>query len=262
MAIGLVGRGYVGTAVQQLFESHTEVVSWDIRDDVELPADDLKECDVVVVAVNTPSGKDGNLDASAVEDAIASVPNKRILLKSTVPPGTTDRLARDLDREICFWPEYIGQSSYHNPFFPNDIAAVPFVILGGAADITSWCLRLLQPVLGPTKTYFRCSATEAEMIKLSENAFLATKVTFVNELKRICDAVGADWDTVREGWLLDPRIGRSHSMVFPDAPGFSGACLPKDTSGLHAAARDAGYDARFIAEVLASNDRFRDRSEK
>jgi UDPglucose 6-dehydrogenase len=256
MKIGLIGRGYVGSAVERLFAPRHDLVSWDVADESDRPDAELEACDVVVVCVGTPQGADGQLDTSSVTEVVASLSTPRFLVKSTVPPGTIDALAAS-GKEVCYWPEYVGQSSYHNPYFPSEIAEVPFVILGGEPPITRWCLELLQPLLGPTKTYYRCTAVEAEVIKLTENAFFATKVTFVNEIKRICDAVGADWDTVREGWLLDPRVERMHTLVFPDAPGFGGACLPKDVSGLVAAARDAGYGPDFLAEVLASNERFR-----
>lgn len=89
-----------------------------------------------------------------------------------------------------------------------------------------------------------------------ENAFLATKVTFVNEFYEVCRAFGADWHTVREGWLLDPRIGRSHSAVFPDARGVSGKCLVKDVNAIVKAAAGQGYEASFLIEMLKSNARF------
>ena len=255
--MGLVGRGHVGSAVERLFAPRHEVVSWDLTDGGELPLDLFRDCEFAVVAVGTPAGDDGHLDTGSVREVVAALPTARILLKSTVPPGTTDELSQATGREICYWPEYVGQSSYHNPYFPSEIADVPFVVLGGPDPTTRWALRLLQPLLGPTKTYYRCTAVEAEMVKLTENAFFAAKVTFVNEIARICAAVGADWDTVREGWLLDPRVERMHTLVFPDDPGFGGACLPKDVSGLVAAARAAGCDPELLEQVLASNDRFR-----
>lgn len=257
MKIGLIGRGHVGTATARLFQAQHQLHTWDITDADPRPDDHFADCEIVVVAVGTPAIADGRLDVTGVEDVVSGVPAKRFLVKSTVSPGTIDRLVRDTNSTVCYWPEYVGQSGYYNPYFPTEIADVPFVVLGGEKETTTWVMRLLQPLLGPTKTYYRCSAVEAEMIKLTENAFFAAKVTFVNEIKRICDAVGADWDTVREGWLLDPRVGRMHTLVFPEAPGFGGACLPKDVAGLHSAAKDAGYDAALLAEILLSNARYR-----
>jgi UDP-glucose 6-dehydrogenase len=190
-----------------------------------------------------------------VEEAVGQVPCEKILLKSTVPPGTTERFAQKFNREICFWPEYIGQSRYHNPYFASRIADVPFVVLGGEPELRQWFIDRLLPILGPTKTYFQCASREAELIKYAENAYFATKITFVNEFRRIAETLGADWHTVREGWLLDPRVEPMHTAAFADSPGFSGRCLPKDLEAIVGAAQDAGYGPTLLAEVLRSNER-------
>jgi UDPglucose 6-dehydrogenase len=134
--------------------------------------------------------------------------------------------------------------------------ANPFSIVGGLPALRRSLINDLCSVLGPEKTYFQCSAIEAEIIKYMENAYLATKVTFVNEFFEICKAFDADWHTVREGWLLDPRFERSHSAVFPDNRGFAGRCLPKDMNAIIEAVRAAGYDPQLLRSVLESNRRF------
>ena len=93
-------------------------------------------------------------------------------------------------------------------------------------------------------------------MKYMENSYLALKVTFVNEFYEICRTFGADWHAVREGWLLDPRVERSHTAVFINQRGFGGRCLPKDVNAIAAAAVAAGYTPGLLQEVLASNDRF------
>jgi UDP-glucose 6-dehydrogenase len=158
---------------------------------------------------------------------------------------------------LCYWPEYIGESRYYNPYFPSGIAEVPFVILGGVPGECRWFIDRLLPILGPTKRYFQCDATEAELIKYAENAYFATKISFVNEYRRIAEAFGADWHTVREGWLLDPRVEPMHTAAFLNEPGFSGKCLPKDLIAIVTAAADEGYHASLLREVVACNDRFR-----
>jgi UDPglucose 6-dehydrogenase len=89
-----------------------------------------------------------------------------------------------------------------------------------------------------------------------ENAYLAAKVSFVNEFRRICETFGADWHTVREGWLLDPRVEPAHTAAFARAPGFGGKCLPKDLCAIIHAATSTGYDPALLREVLRSNERF------
>jgi Predicted UDP-glucose 6-dehydrogenase len=257
MKVGLIGLGVVGRAVHDLFaDAGHEVVGWDRADGGVYPADELEQCEFCVICVDTPT-RDGQADVSAVERAVSEVRCQRLLLKSTVPPGTTDRLAAEHGREICFWPEYVGQSSYHNPYFPKRIADVPFVVLGGEPSARTWFIDRLLPILGPTKQYFQCSAREAEIVKYTENAYFAVKITFVNEMRRLAEAFGADWHTVREGWLLDPRVEPMHTAAFSRSPGFGGGCLPKDLEALVGAAAESGYEARFLREVLAANNRFR-----
>ncbi len=106
-------------------------------------------------------------------------------------------------------------------------------------------------------TFFECSAIEAEIIKYMENSFLALKVAFVNQMYDVARASEADWETVREGWLLDPRIGRAHSVVFPEDRGFGGRCLPKDLDAIRAYAQGLGVDASILDAVALANRRLR-----
>jgi UDPglucose 6-dehydrogenase len=253
MRIGLIGRGMVGGRVERLFARHAEIVAWDLQDDVAYPEHGLRDAAFVVVCVGTPGSSTGPLDVSAVDQAVGAAPNERILLKSTVPPGTIDRLVEETGKQICYWPEYTGESRYHNPYFPSEIEDVPFVVLGGLPPIRRWFIDKLLPVLGPTKRYFQCDALDAELIKCAENAFFAVKIGFVNEFRRICEGLGGDWHTVREGWLLDPRISPMHTAAFLDTPGFGGACLPKDLRGIIAAANASRVDAPLLCQVWASN---------
>ncbi len=101
---------------------------------------------------------------------------------------------------------------------------VPFVIIGGEQDARRWFIDQMLLVLGPTKTYFQCKGLETELINYAENAFFATKITFVNEYRRVCEAFGADWHSVREDWLLDPRVERMHTAAFEGNRGFAGKC--------------------------------------
>ncbi len=120
-----------------------------------------------------------------------------MLLKSTVPPGTTDLLTSVTGKQICFSPEYVGESSCHHPFWPAGVRDLPFVILGGEPPVRRQFIDMLQPVLGPAKVYSQCTAREAEIIKYMENAYLATKVSFVNEFRRICGVrAGLVWQHV------------------------------------------------------------------
>lgn len=257
MKIAIIGTGHVGGAMLGLFREHAEIVTYDTSEPGDYPKLELATCDAGIICVDTPMGEGGACDTSHVRDAVTRLPIGTVLLKSTVPPGTTEQLARATGKQICFSPEYVGESSYHELLWPGGPRDVPFVILGGEPRVRRWFIDLLQPVLGPAKTYFQCSAREAEIIKYMENAYLAAKVSFVNEFRRICEALGADWHTVREGWLLDPRIEPAHTAAFVRAPGFGGKCLPKDLNAIIRAASDAGYNPLLLQEILSSNARFR-----
>ena len=259
MKIGIIGMGHVGSTMHGLLANHAQLITYDQASDSEYPHGDLAECDFAIVCVSTPAGPSGACNVTEVHEAVKRLPVSRILIKSTVAPGTTDHLAALTGKQICFCPEYVGQSAYFNPLLA-DAAEMPFIVLGGAPETRKWFIDALLPVLGPTKRYFQCTAMEAEIVKYMENTFFATKICFVNEFWEICRTLGADWHTVREGWLLDPRVEPSHTAVFSTDRGFSGKCLPKDTSAIVAAAREAGYEPSLLIEVLTSNDRFRTRA--
>jgi nucleotide sugar dehydrogenase len=235
-----------------------EVIAWDAAAPDPYPDALLSTCCFGVVCVGTPAGDERGADVSGVIDAVGRLPAQRILIKSTVPPGTIDRIVELTGKDVCFWPEYVGESGYYNPYFASAIEEVPFVILGGRPEPRRWFVDRLQEVLGPTKRYFQCTAREAELIKYAENAYFATKVVFVGELRRICEACGVDWHTVREGWLLDPRIEAMHTAAFEHNPGFDGRCLPKDLDALIAASRAAGYSPALLEQVVESNRRLRE----
>jgi UDPglucose 6-dehydrogenase len=211
--VAIIGMGHVGTAMHRLLAPHASLVTYDAAGRRDYPALDLAACDAAIICVDTPMASDESCDISHVRDAVGRVPVNVILIKSTVPPGTTDLLAAVTGKQVCFSPEYYGEPGYHHPWWPGGPHQVPFVILGGDPRTRCVLIDVLQPVLGPTVTYFQCTAIEAETIKYMENAYLAAKVTFVNEFRRICAALGADWHTVREGWLLDPRISPAHPAL-------------------------------------------------
>ncbi|MDT4938453.1 MAG: UDPglucose 6-dehydrogenase [Pseudonocardiales bacterium] len=255
MKAAIIGAGTVGSAMRSMLSGAGDVIVYDPAHHDAYPTAEIAACDFAVVCVDTPMAADGSCDISNVRSAVDQVPLDRVLIKSTVPPGTTDGLAAATGKAVCFSPEYLGETPFHP--WANDATAVPFAIVGGPPQIREWFLDRLAEVLSPETRLLGCSALDAEIIKYMENSFLATKVTFVNEFYEICRSFGADWHTVREGWLLDPRVGRSHSEVFPHNRGFAGKCLPKDVSAVVRASAEIGYVPKLLQEVLMSNERFR-----
>ncbi|MCW2751092.1 MAG: hypothetical protein JWR83_2202 [Aeromicrobium sp.] len=255
--IAIIGLGHVGKALRERLEGVCELVTYDVADGQGYPHDELATCDLGFICVGTPSSPDGSADISDVVDAVNAAPFGLIVIKSTVPPGTTDRLAAETGKTICFSPEYTGESTWVGSTWQQFEDAAAFQIVGGLPAARAGVLDVLVSLFGPSTVMFQCTAAEAEMIKYAENTYFATKVTFVNEIARLCAAIGIDWHTVREGWLLDPRVERDHTAVFPDAPGFAGRCLPKDLDALIAFAQnELGTTAGLLEAVRERNATF------
>jgi len=256
----LIGYGWVGQFVGKYF---TEALWTDehgllhkVSDNTEV-INDKEVFDLAFIGVPTPMLDNGECDISYVESVIAKWKDrvKLFIIRSTVRPGTTDKLSSKYSASIVFQPEYVGETIGHPNVEPR---RDPFIILGGWPAATTLAVQYWTTVLNANATYYQISALEAEIVKYMENSFLATKVLFVNDFARLCDRVGADFYKVREAWLADPRIGRSHSMAVKNNPGFSGKCLPKDLNAIAKWARDyASQPLELVEAVLDINAQMR-----
>lgn len=261
--IGIVGFGYVGKAMRHFFEGHYEVCIYDLNpqsgdtSSTFATKEEINRCDLGVVCVPTPALSSGKCDLSAVKQTMEWLDTPLILLKSTVPVGTTDKLRKELGKKIVFSPEYCGESSYWTPYaFHTDIKETPFFTFGGEKKDTSEMVDYFLPICGPVKQYRQTSATAAEMAKYMENSFYATKITFCYEFATLCEWLGIDFNEVRELWLLDPRINPMHTAVFhSNEYPFSGKCLPKDLASIIQLSLDSGYDPCLLREVGKSRER-------
>jgi len=249
--VGLVGAGVVGQAVQRL--CGPETVMYDLKPGFCQDREAINACDVVFVCVPTPMAPDRSCDTSIVEEVVSWIQAPLIILRSTVPPGTTDRLRRTYQKHIVFQPEYLGETVAH--VFANE-ANVPFIVLGGTDEDTSRAADVYKHFYNSMVRFYFCDATTAEVAKYMENAFYAVKVTFVNEFYDIAQSFGVDYNRLREIWLADPRVSRDHTFVYPDARGFSGKCLPKDVNAIVKACEQRGYETRLLRATLEANERF------
>jgi len=253
MRVGIVGHGVVGSALVRWLARSAEhpVVIYDKLQQVynaESLRQKINECDLVFLCVPTPTAPDGlNCDLSAVEEC-ASWITAPLCIKSTVPPGTTDRLAMVTGRPIAFSPEYIGESADH-PW--HDESLCGFCILGGPRSILDKVSQLHDRLSGGRTTLYWTSARTAELCKYMENCFLATKVAFVNQFFELANFFDVDWEELRHLWLADPRVGESHTNVTAER-GFRGRCLPKDMAAIIAASRPFG-GAALLESVQAFN---------
>ena len=232
--LGLIGNGFVGGAARQL-ECHQNIVCvYDIDPEKCMPKGTTLEtvaaCDLIFVAVPTPSRKDGTCHINIVVSVVAALKKANaaanIVIRSTVPPGTSKSLGTN------FMPEFLTEANANQDFRNN-----PLWILGCMDKNIS---PILQQLLTNAKTAGKIasdsltimSPTEAEMVKYVRNCFLSVKVAFFNELYDACQQHKCDYDAVRLAASADARIGSGHTLVpGPDGRrGFGGHCFPKDVA--------------------------------
>ena len=265
MTIGIIGQGYVGTAIKSGFEKYYELETYDkfstSKSTVNLH-DLVLLSDVIFVCVPTPMNVDGSCHIGIVEEVVSEVneisisseSNPIVVLKSTVPPGTTDRLNKKCKGiNIIFNPEFLTEAN-----FIEDFKNQTRIILGGTRKGTN-VLRQVYSKVFPTAHIIKTGSITAEMVKYMTNAYLATKVSFSNEIKQICDKLDIDYDKVVEYAILDERLGKTHLGVpGPDGDcGFGGHCLPKDINALISVAREFGIEPEVLEAVVETNDKVR-----
>ena len=229
-----------------------------LRFSTDLPAA-VAGADAVFIAVGTPSRRgDGHADLAYVHQAareIAAALNGYtvIVTKSTVPVGTSREVARivrearpDADFDVASNPEFLREGSAIGDFMRPDR-----VVIGTDSERAREVMRQIYRPLYLIETPIIFTEPEtAELIKYAANAFLATKITFINEIADLCEKVGADVHDVARGIGLDGRIGR---LFLHPGPGYGGSCFPKDTLALVRTAEQAGAPTRIVEAVVEVN---------
>jgi UDPglucose 6-dehydrogenase len=215
---------------------------------------------VVFIAVGTPSGDDGSADLSFVREVAHSIGRhmssyRVVVTKSTVPMGTGAMIRSVIEKNqkkripfsVASNPEFLREGAAIEDFMrPNRI-----IIGTNEPQATSILKELYNPLYLIETPFLVTSVESAEMIKYASNAFLATKISFINEIANLCEAVGADVHDVARGMGLDNRIGRKYLHA---GPGFGGSCFPKDTRAILGVAREAGVPSRIVEAVIAVNE--------
>jgi len=249
--VAIIGVGVVGGAHSKLFP---DAVLYDKAQDesslVGKYRQEVNSCDVAFVCVPTNLNENGELDTSIVEKAVGWLETPLIIIRSTLPVGTTDKLKEKYKKRIVFQPEYIGETPAH-PL--TSLKQRQWLILGGEKGDCELAVQLYHEVYNSQVRIHITDAKTAELAKLMENAWIGTKVVFCNKMFDIARANGIYWNELRELWLADPRISRYYTFVFRDNRGFSGKCLPKDISSL------ANLDkSGFFKDLLKHNDKLRE----
>jgi len=212
----------------------------------------VEDCEFCYLCVPTPQGPDGAADLSFIRQAATAIapvlpPESVVVNKSTVPVGSTrvveQALARD-DVKVASNPEFLREGSAVHDFLHPDRIVIGCEDQATAGRVAALFEGIQAPVIVT-------DPASAETIKYASNAFLATKVSFVNAIANVCEAVGADVREVVLGMGYDRRIG--FEFLKP-GPGWGGSCFPKDTRALIRIAEDAGYDFDLLKGVVAVND--------
>ncbi len=225
----------------------------------DLPAA-IRDSLAVFIAVGTPQGNDGRADLSFVKEVAGEVARnlnsyKVVVTKSTVPAGT-GRMIREIIEanrveehpfSVASNPEFLREGSAIEDFLRPDR-----VVIGTEDEMSAAILRdLYRPLYLIETPIVVTSVVTAEMIKYASNAFLATKISYINEMADLCERVGADVHAVAKGMGLDRRIGPK--FLHP-GPGYGGSCFPKDTRAIVEVAREQGMDLRIVRSVIDVNE--------
>jgi UDPglucose 6-dehydrogenase len=213
----------------------------------------LEHCRLLFVAVGTPPTYSGDADLSAVHSVVESMPpsdRHALVMKSTVPVGTGEAIKRRFAEtgkdgfRYVSCPEFLKEGSAVHDFLHPDR-----VVVGDDGD---WAGDAVADLYAPLEApLVRTDIASAEMIKMASNAFLATKISFINEIANVCEETGADVIEVARGMGLDERIGSSFLKA---GVGYGGSCFPKDVSALKQLAGNSGYHFQLLTSVIEVNE--------
>ena len=258
--IGIIGQGFVGNAIYQKFKNYFDVHTYDLD---ESKSNDTKENVIhqqyLFLCLPTPMNTDGSCNVDIIERELENIDLiadnhevvKTVVIKSTISPGTTEKWNKKYEAlNIVFNPEFLTEANAVEDFNNQNR-----IILGGPRPATTELRRLYSKVF-PKAHVIKTDSTHAEMVKYLTNSFLATKVSFANEIYQVCEKLNIDYDKVVEYATLDDRLGKSHwNVPGPDGDfGFGGHCLPKDLSALIYLAMNLDTETNVLNAVEETND--------
>tara|TARA_Y100000816_G_scaffold145811_1_gene103471 strand:+ start:411 stop:1241 length:831 start_codon:yes stop_codon:yes gene_type:complete len=258
--IGIIGQGFVGNAIYQKFKNYFDVHTYDLD---ESKSNDTKENVIhqqyLFLCLPTPMNTDGSCNVDIIERELENIDLiadnhevvKTVVIKSTISPGTTEKWNKKYEAlNIVFNPEFLTEANAVEDFNNQNR-----IILGGPRPATTELRRLYSKVF-PKAHIIKTDSTHAEMVKYLTNSFLATKVSFANEIYQVCEKLNIDYDKVVEYATLDDRLGKSHwNVPGPDGDfGFGGHCLPKDLSALIYLAMNLDTETNVLNAVEETND--------
>tara|TARA_B100000214_G_scaffold374165_2_gene356184 strand:- start:14 stop:880 length:867 start_codon:yes stop_codon:yes gene_type:complete len=264
--IGIVGQGFVGGALREGMSHAFTVETYDKflseKSTCESLNDLVLKTEVIFLCLPTPMRKDGSCDLRIVESVVSDIDNfcvsnnlcKIIVLKSTIPPGTTSSLNEKVKNiQVVFNPEFLTEANA-----VEDFKNQTRIIVGGPRPGSTIVKNVFRNAF-PKVPIIKTGSNTAEMVKYFTNCFLSTKVSFSNEISQICKKLNIDYDKVVEYALHDDRLGKSHwSVPGPDGSlGFGGHCFPKDLNAMIFLATSLGVNPTVMEGVWDKNNEVR-----
>jgi len=257
MIIGIIGQGFVGNAVYQKFKNYFNVLTFDLDNSKCNSTEDelFEKSEIIFVCLPTPMNGDGSCNIDIVEGVIKKIDektkNKIVVIKSTVPPNTTNTLNSKYNNvTVAFNPEFLTERNA-----VEDYENQGRIILGGPRPATTILKQVFSKVF-PKAEIIKTDSTHAEMVKYLTNTFLSVKVSFANEIYQLCNKLNIDYDKVVEYATHDERLGNSHwSVPGHDGDfGFGGHCFPKDLSALISLTNELGTLSNVLNATKQTND--------
>ena len=243
----IIGYGVVGKNMERELKS----LDPDIIDKYSPEYNKISKSyyDLAFICVNTPFTEDDPCDCSEVVNAINENKDRMkedgiFVIKSTILPGSTERMRNETKQKLVFSPEYYGSTQHNNNFEFN------FTILGGAREDCIKVIQILQKVYDGRHEFRIIDSKTAELAKIMENAWLATKVSFCNQFFEIAEKEGVAYEELRELFILDPRVNPSHTFVYRDHPYWESHCLDKDVPAIAIT-----EDAELLEAVIEFNEK-------
>ena len=265
--VGIVGQGFVGSAIREGLQDSYDIATYDL-DPGKRNCNSLEglvdKAQFIFICLPTPMESDGRCHLGIIRDVIFKVDevchqkgysDRICILKSTIPPGSTDSIQGDCQSvALVFSPEFLTEANSYDDF-KNQTR----IIIGGPRPASSKVKTMFRRAF-PRIPIVKTSTKHAEMVKYFINCFLATKVSFANEMYQVCEAIGIDYDKVIEYAMYDDRLGKSHfSVPGPDGSfGYGGHCFPKDLSAMIKHASDYHINTNVLTAVRSKNDEVRD----
>jgi len=246
--VAVIGAGWVGKSMIKLFP---ESVVYDPMLGFTATKEDVNSCDIAFICVPSPCPAENELDTSIIEEVVSWCECPVLVMRSTVNPGTCDRLSKKYNKRIVMQPEYLGETPAHPMYDPK---TRQFMVIGGDQKDRRELINLYMTVYNANTLIRQMTAYEAEVVKLSENRAIAFKVAECQELFDVCEKAGIDYYAIREAvYSDDPRFNLWWSFVYPEKRGFQSKCIPKDIYAWCAWAESLGYEPKITRGILAKN---------